>query len=306
MEFDKDDESTFISCTKHKKFFGMELFSYRVMHTCLINNEKHINTILVDQTGLFRGYVDAYTENIELKKEIEDTSEDFSSKYINYSKLSDNIPNIENNPLINLFLFFDTNNMWLLEIVKKDLELKSVELIKLITDKLLDIKKIYTKEPKSTKISIADLDLHLWNSEGKIIAISFKNNNNFDIIDKTILEMLNYYTDAVLIPRKKAFLLLPSIFSNPKFNEHDIKKVLRLLTDNLLFTRIKVKYPDRISTIEKKLLNYFSSVKKLQISNVFKGEISLINILEKNKDDINLLWEIFDIIDFINRRNLLI
>ena len=102
------------------------------------------------------------------------------------------------------------------------------------------------------------------------------------------------------------------VISAPKGNRFTKQKDLfgaweliayKPLTDKILFIQCKT---NSTGGVKKKLQEYFKSVKKLDFTRIFKGELSIINVLEENSEDISLFWEIFDIIDFINRRNLLV
>ena len=62
--FNPDDEATFTSKTFLEDFFYMKLFRYVVSHT--LKDDEHVNVVIVDQNGKYRGHKDAYVSKTSI------------------------------------------------------------------------------------------------------------------------------------------------------------------------------------------------------------------------------------------------
>ncbi|MFW9924662.1 MAG: hypothetical protein ACFFDW_15375, partial [Candidatus Thorarchaeota archaeon] len=149
--FDVEDENTFISKTLHQDFFGMRLITYRVQH--VVNEERHLNAVLIDHKNLFRGHVDAY--NVPLHEE-----EQSPVNNNEYMLLEEEIEIPISNKLIANF-FIASLDGWILEVVKIP-KSKTVAILKNIYEKIEESKKIYEIIPQPLNVLVADLECSVW------------------------------------------------------------------------------------------------------------------------------------------------
>jgi hypothetical protein len=293
--FNITDSSTFINKTPQKRFFGMQLTTYRVSH----NKEqtRHINTVLVDHKGLFRGHVDAYTEEAQ-KETIPVRTKEFS--FI----MDKEIQTITDDPNIGVFMVLNRNERWLMEIINPGMNI--LELLRMVMQRYDEYEKIYGELAEIMKINVADKELYAINGKHLSAVIGYKGIDPTakSTIDAVITNLFTKYEKEGKVPQKKTFNFLIKIIKNKqKYKEKDIEYITRLLTDDLLYTNIRTKYEDRIYRIITRVTKDFPIAETILIP-LLTGKFSVIQLLNINEDVLERYDELLDMIDFINRRKI--
>ncbi|MBN1330140.1 MAG: hypothetical protein JXA54_11760 [Candidatus Heimdallarchaeota archaeon] len=296
MIFDVNDESSFLSKTEHQDFFGMRLSTYRVQHT--VNGEKHINAFLIDHRNLFRGHVDAY--KIPALKE-EEQFLDFDDLN-NYMLLEEEIYTPESNNVLTNF-FIASLDGWILEVVKIP-KSKTEAILTSVFEKIEESKKIYEIIPQPLNVIIANLECIIWNEGRTYLIITFKNKDIVGKYNQLISQITTYIENNGIIPKKRIFKILNEILQSTDFAEKNPDLILRLLSDNLYYSRIMTQYPERIDTIISKITKRFTFSENT-LKDLLLGKFSLIELFELQPELITECKEIIEILDFINRRKLL-
>ncbi|MFW9994240.1 MAG: hypothetical protein ACFFD4_19505 [Candidatus Odinarchaeota archaeon] len=294
--FNVFNTDSFESKTPHERFFGMQLTTYRVAHAARDFNERHLNTVLVDHQGFFRGFIDAYSEpfpeikaKIVIKEEWELIPEEDGSL-------------LAENEFFDTLLVFDRNALWVLGVIHSPI-IKPVAIAKLLLEKIVDTEQIYKELPDKISYSIADKVFHVWNEGSRFIAAVFKEDQLNEKIELIIKEILSSFVQRRgTVTRRRIIILALNASSSKHLTEDDLPAIRRLLTDNALFTTIKVKYENHIPRIIDRLAREFPIAGDI-LEKLLKGETTVIELLESKYLD--RYREIFDLIDFINRRKLL-
>ncbi len=297
ISFNINDPQTFLSKTQHESFFGMQLTTYRVAHTSSSNMERHINVVLVDHAGYFRGYVDAYSEEIKKKEE-------FPRQRLKptFKILQERFPNLNEHNLFNLLLVLDAKEYWALEIVAPQ-NLRVYPLLEFITRKYAEMEQIYTVLPAKVNASYADMELNLLLKDSKIIVASFKKNKTLEGIDDLFGKIVETMNTERRIPQKKLLVIMAKCLNYlSHVTKKDVEFCLRILYDDRLHTRVYTKYEQYIPQIVKRVSSEFPIASEF-LEEVLLGRISFIELLEQNYA--KNFREIAEIIGFINRRKLL-
>jgi hypothetical protein len=296
ISLDISDESSYLSKTAHEEFFGMKLETFRIAHT--IGSERHVNVVLIDHRGFFRGYVDSYKEALTEEQKPRKSSGKKGQLVI----LGEEIETIIDDDLLNCFLLVDNTN-WLLEVVKLH-NMNTKEITHLLAERIEESKKVYNKLPKPIKVDIADLEFQVFVKEDFMIALSFRRNENqnkFFAAAEMLSERLNY---EIIPPRKRVLKLLITILKKVDHNGIDDDLLYQLLTDDRLYTKIKIKYKDRIPQIAFKICKRFA-VKKDILTDILLGKKTVIDALEYDYDSLMNFKDLMEVVDYINRRKLL-
>jgi hypothetical protein len=160
LRFDPWDESTYVSKTAHEDFFGMQLMTYRIVHES--KNERHFNSVVVDQDGFFRGHRDAYVEPLQTDTILD---RDYWLFYEEHPSQPSNT--------INVALLISRRQRWIVDVVCPE-SLNAPELATLIMDRVEEAGRIYSRTPEHMEAKLADLDFHVWVSESRVFVVSFK------------------------------------------------------------------------------------------------------------------------------------
>ncbi len=95
----------------------------------------------------------------------------------------------------------------------------------------------------------------------------------------------------------------PEEYPGKKEKQPDI--ILRLLTDDLFYSKIMIRYLDRLKEIIPKVIERFPVPKKV-LEELLLGKATLISMLESQPDLIKQSRALIETLDFINRRKLLV
>ncbi|MBD3190359.1 MAG: hypothetical protein GF308_06930 [Candidatus Heimdallarchaeota archaeon] len=295
IDFDISDETTYLSKTEHQNFFGTQLFTYRVQHT--VGNEQHINAVLVDQKGHFRGYIDAYKEVAYSDEEKLDPK-----NLENFIHLGEEIETITNNTLLTNFFIINSVG-WFLEIVKLP-TINTNAVLERVYEKIAESKQIYKEIPQPLKIVVADLNFYVWIEKATFFIISVKDTEVIDELSDLVLEIIDCIETSNRLPNKRTYKILVSILSEVGPSQISLGLVRRLLTDDLFYSKIKTKYPERLEVLIPKIVKRHA-ISEAILKELLLGKSSFIEMLEKDEIVVAYYKEIIETLDFINRRKLL-
>ncbi len=295
ITFDVDNNASYLSKTKHLDFFGMMLITYRIQH--IVNGEKHLNAVLIDQQNLFRGYIDAY--KIPVKQEEKEVN---MIDYNNFMVLEEEIKPLVSSDIFTNFFIVNLNG-WILEVVKLA-SIKTEAVLKNIFDKIEESKSIYENIPQPLSINVANLEFFIW-IEGKThLILTFQKKKNRIEHNKLFEQITKNIENNGIIPKKRLFMILNTSLQESALVDKNPDLILRLLSDDLYYSKIKTKYPERIMEIIPKISKRHSVSKNI-LKDLLLGKYSVIELFEKKPELIVKCKEITETLNFINRRKLL-
>ena len=275
-------------------FLGSALVKYQVAH--VEGNEMHLNTVIVDATGEFLGHIDAYAVPL--------------SEFLADGKVTMNEPNLIFGPegyvplkthkFLEILLFLNTKHARILELISPG-SLNIVEVGRLVEEKVQETKKIYLNISENVLLNIADKNFRIWISGDNILVASINTEGflaAFDMIAKQLVQK----DFEEIVERTEPLKIALKFLEKPQSSSKDLHTFFRLYSDDRLFSRIRVKYPENIPRILERLKKEFKTGSEL-LDPFLNGQKSLIEIL--GSDIITRAWELFELIDFIDRRKLL-
>ena len=295
IKFRIDDNTSYLHKKVLEKYFGMQLVTFQVAH--LAGNEMHMNSVMADETGAFKGYVEAYPVplsefSLEENKLFEETR---------FQKIPEgNIP-LKNHAFLEILYLMDLKTLQILELINPS-AFNVEEIARFALSKIEEFKKIYTESPQSIQMAIADKNFSMWLFKDNILVASFNNANfidKFDPIARKFVEQ-TFYDLVVKVDQVKTAL---KFLERPHISTKDVSSFFRLVSDDRLFSKIQVKYPENIPRIVKKLKEEFKIESEI-LEPFLYGKVSMSDLL--GPELITKTSELFDLIDFVNRRNLLV
>ncbi|MFW9987267.1 MAG: hypothetical protein ACFFC3_01270 [Candidatus Odinarchaeota archaeon] len=296
VRFNINDKNSYLKKQKNEKFFGKETCSYEVAHYS--KDELHVNNVLVDNNGHFQDYLNTYKVKLENFKNTDQKSQKFY-------KLSNNGQKpLESHPIFNIFLIFNTFNNWVFELVSPS-HINIMELILLLDTKMQETRKVYSTLPEYLNVSIAEQNFHIWNSGDNFICINLnEKDSEISWIRKVISNMNNQInSDAQLISKSPRILLISDFLNHSNIDEKKEALIDRLIFDDLLYSKIEIKYKDRIPRIIERVSPMFSINQEYLVS-YFNTNLNTIEFL-RSTGNIGSFEKLLKVIDFVNRRNLL-
>lgn len=293
VKFNIDDENTYLTKVFHEKFLGIELSNYRIAHFAA--DEMHINNVLVSHLGSFHSYVDAYAIKLTAPELAISPRADFRI-------IQDSQNPLRTHSQIRSMLIFNMQSQWIFEVLCPP-SLNSVELIKLLLDKVRESYKIYTEPPDYLSILVADKKFHLWMSNSTAICANFINEGLLDFFNPVAKRFLKEFIYEAELPVRRARINLALKFIDQhKVVNEDADAVLKLIFNDLFSSRIKIKYDNHISQIVERVSREFNLPKNV-LEGLLQGEKTVLDLL--NDGYIDRFRDLHDLIEFINRRNLL-
>ncbi|MHA1638073.1 MAG: hypothetical protein ACTSUO_01160 [Candidatus Thorarchaeota archaeon] len=285
--FNTDDSETYLSKTEHDTYFGMQLTTYRVSHT--VNNERHLNTVIVDQMGFFRGYRDSYAETPETVA---------STDASNYWFKSTEYPSLSVHRYLNALLMIGRRERWVMNIIDYN-GVNLLELARIIIDRVEEAEHIYEEKPVRMEITVANHSLEVWISDSMIICADIKSATVSPVIESLAGAIVSINDSSNSTLKRILVLAMKMIEINTKI---DSPLLCRLIQDDFLFVKITTPFEDRISDIAERVGKRLPLAGKV-LGPLLRGYTTIIELLEG--EYIGQLKEIFEIIDFVNRRGLL-
>ncbi|MHA1330435.1 MAG: hypothetical protein ACTSR2_05090, partial [Candidatus Hodarchaeales archaeon] len=148
--------------------------------------------------------------------------------------------------------------------------------------------------------NIADKFFTIWTDHINIFAAEIKKDLSSKDADKLFQGILEIFRqNPTLRPNKKSLLVCCNAIANFDMKAKEIRILKRVLTDELLYSRVEIKYSDYIPKIAFRLSKDFHLPLEMLIP-VLKGEIPIIDLLYGK-----YFKDVLMMIEFIKRRRLL-
>ncbi|RMG31049.1 MAG: hypothetical protein D6732_15170 [Methanobacteriota archaeon] len=280
VSFSIQDPSTYISKKDHDSFFGMSLQSFRVEHT--IDEERHVNSIIVDAKGLYRGHLDAYAERLVL--------EDVSGFYLEpVEETSD----LQRHPFLFFYLYDITSRMVLQFIAAEGMNLNV--LLEHVLKKIHEVQQLYESK-NSFAVDFADLKIQviLDNQYALIFAVDEPN----DRLQQSLENVLAKYSSEGFIQLSSLILLLHIVTRNETVDFSALEKLLR--TD-LIRVKVKTELTNYIPKITEKITREFD-LDGANVKSILMGEETVYDLILREPQK---YIELGKMVEFTNRRKLL-
>ncbi|MHA1761965.1 MAG: hypothetical protein ACTSXA_15245 [Candidatus Heimdallarchaeota archaeon] len=222
--------------------------------------------------------------------------------FSNFLLLENEIAPLPGNEVFSNFFVVNLKG-WILEVIKTS-SLKTRTFLQNIFKKFVESKNIYENIPQPLNVAIADLECFLW-TEGKTFIVLSSHKQSLKFLNKTMNQLVKGIEDNTLIPKKRIFAFLVTLLLETDLAEKRPDIILRLLTDDLFYSKIMIRYPDRLKEIIPKVIERFPVPKKV-LEELLLGKATLISLLESQPDLIKQSRALIEALDFINRRKLLV
>ena len=295
IELNINDESSYLKKEPHKRFLGKDLCSYKVAH--YYKNELHVNNVLVDERGDLYDFLNSYI----VKLENYGHTQDGGLKFFNYT--SSDQKAVDSHQIFNIFTIFNTFEHWVYELVRSPV-LNSIELVNLLYKKIMEAGSIYSETPPYLNINIADKTFHLWISQSNVICVNLKNELNLQWISPVLDEFIGKALfEGNLISDSPRLLVINEFFKEDQITKEKIPTIMQLISDDLLYSKIQIRYKERIDRIINRLSSEFSLEKSIILAFFYQNK-SIIDFL-RDIGDYESLEEFIELISFVNRRKLL-
>ncbi|MGY5879242.1 MAG: hypothetical protein RTV31_03280 [Candidatus Thorarchaeota archaeon] len=287
LKFDLTNPTAFISKSDHEDFFGMKLTTYRVAHDS--KDERHYNTVIVDHAGFFRGHRDAYSEPLS------GITPSIDRGYWVFHEESETIEQTDN---VVLALLISRTDRWVIDAVCPN-NLNASEIATLVIDRVEEAWRVYNAIPQPMEARIADMEIHAWTSEKRILCVSFTNGALKPTIDSMASHIVTESEDSIIPQRRLLNVIFRILEKNPDMSPTILS---RILNEDMLFATLHTPYEDLIPRIVQKTASRHPIAKEV-LGPLLRGYTTLIEVLEDKYG--SRYDEIFKMIDFVNRRKLL-
>ncbi|MBE0527119.1 MAG: hypothetical protein IH631_09265, partial [Candidatus Thorarchaeota archaeon] len=252
-------------------------------------DERHYNTVIVDHAGFFMGHRDAHTELLE------GIPPSIDRNYWIFYEDSSTIEKTEN---VQLALLVSRTDRWVIDIVcPKTLNVSETATI--IIDRIEEAQRVYNDIPQPMEVRIADMNIHAWISDRRVLCVSFTNGALKPTIDSIASIIVDQNHDSIVPQRRMVNVIFRILESNPKLSPSILS---RIMNEDMLFTVFHTPYEDRIPSIVERTASRHPIAKEI-LGPLLRGYTTLIEALEDKYS--SRYEEIFNLIDFVNRRKLL-
>ncbi len=296
IRFHIDDDSSYLDKQSHQSFFGLDLATYRVAHVS--RDQMHINSALVDDKGLFHSLIEAFAIPLYEASKIKVGS---SPGEISITKAR--VEPLRQHSSIDTMYIMDLEKMTMIELICPSV-IKSVEIGRIIVDKLHEIFRVYSDPPRKASVLVADKKYEIWISGSIVFALSFKKQdyvNEFENFMDKLVELK--YKGQAWSSKHERLLLALKYTEKTKITKQIAQAMVRIVSDDLIFSKIQAKYPDQVPRIMDKLSTEFQIPKEV-ISPLLMGRSSVIDLLRG--DYLSRAQELFQLVDFMTRRKILL
>ncbi|NWF96877.1 MAG: hypothetical protein HXY34_12115 [Candidatus Thorarchaeota archaeon] len=287
VRFVPSDERTYENRTAEEQFFGMQLTTYRVAHNA--GSERHVNTVIVDHMGLFRGYKDAFSEKTRVKGTHSDQV---------FWPLAHEHRTLSIHPHVDVALIIDLQDNWVMELVNA-VRVMVLEMARLISERIDEVRQVYESMPDTLAVTIADHEVRVWTQGSRFFCVRMKTPTAYAAIDSLAREALTADSGDVIPDKRLLTLAFQAIGASPKLER---QYIVRLLRDNLLFAHIDFQHQSRVPDIVARLQNKFPRSDGF-LTHLLRGHTTVIELLEQGY--IEQLALVMDLLDYIQRRGLL-
>ncbi len=289
IALDLKDSETFISQSDHDDFFGMKLTTFRVYHDT--DHERHYNSVIVDQMGFFRGHRDAYIEPLEKLDTVTESTPD-------YWVYHEDTPITKQLEHLQFAFLISRKHRWVVDIVSPK-NLNATEMSYHVLNRLEEAACIYTELPQPLKVQFADLDIYCWSSDTRVLCLSFIDGvmiEKFQSVAPLIVEE----SEDSIVPRSR---ILNLVFRILELDDEVSSSILeQILNADMLFAKFQTPFEERIPSIVERTARRFPIAKDI-LGPLLRGYTTLIEVLEDKY--CSRYKEVFELVDFVNRRNIL-
>jgi hypothetical protein len=294
LKFNINDDSSYLDKKAHQSFFGMDLTTYRVAH--LSQDQMHVNSVLVDNKGLSHGLIETlaipFSDATKLK---------VNTEINGISIMHDRLEPLRQHPAIDTMFIMDMVKMTMIELVCPSF-IKSAEVGRLIVDKMQEVLRVYSNTPNITSVTVADKKYEIWISGSILFAICFKKSEFLEEFDDLMKKMVDLkYSDREWFSKRERLHLMLKSVETTKMTKLNVPIMVRILSDDLIFSRIQAKYPDQVPRIVDKLNKEFL-IPKEAITTLLLGKISVIDLLRG--EYLSRAKELIELVDYVNRRKI--
>ncbi len=293
--FNINDENSYLKKNVNEKFFGRATCSYEVAH--YFEDELHVNNVIVENNGQFQDYLNTYKIKLQNYNIVDNKAQNF------YKLSNEGRKPLESHPIFNIFLVFNTFNNWVFELVSPS-QINVMELINLLNIKVQETNKVYATIPEYLNVSIVEHNFHIWNSGDSFICINLKEDSEIPWMKSVISKMNNQInSDAYIISKIPRILLISEFLNHSNLDQKSEELIDRLIFDDLLYSKIEIKYKDRIPRIIERISPMFSIDQEYLLS-YFKSNLNTVEFL-RTTNSTDSFEKLIKVIDFVNRRDLL-
>ncbi len=280
VTFSTFDPNTYVSRKEHDSFFGMSLQSFRVEHC--IENERHVNSVIVDSKGLYRGHLDAYAERL-----IDDQVEGYYLENVEETR------NLPKKPIKFFYLYDLTSRMVLQFIEAEGINLNT--LMDYTLKKIHEFRQLY-ETGNSFEFELADLEIQVI-IEGNY-ALFFTLSEPNEDLKGALRRIVSQYSIEGFIQISSLILLLHIISRNEVV---DFERLEKLLRTDLIRVQVKTDLAEYIPKIAERITREFNVEYEVVVS-ILEGKITVYEFLINNPTKYS---EIGRMVEFTNRRKLL-
>jgi hypothetical protein len=292
ITFQINDKFTYVSKSGHKQVLGMKLNTYLLSH--VFKNEIHYNSVLIDDKGEFFGYIESYS--VLLKKP--DT---------NIQEINLDIQIIENEEkntfkhnYIEILMIINKSENWIYEVLKPN-GFITQEFHKILSDKMEKYAKNNSLVTSSFKLDIGDKIYHIWQNSFIILCVSFTKEIYFPNFDNIANEIItNGIKKGEIKYKGNKMNLAFKYLEQSTFSIDDIKVGIKILFDDILFSKINVDDEKRLSQIIRRVKKEFKFEKEI-LDQLFLGKVTIFELI--NGALIQDANEILKLVEFLEMRN---
>ncbi len=294
MLFNVSDKQTYLTKRDHNKYFGIQLATYQVAH--VFGGEMHVNTVIVDERGSFKGHVEAYP--VPLSGFLTSGEVPAFERILRVVP-EENIP-LRSHKLVETLFLLDRETQQVLALICPE-SLKILEIAKISLEKVKEHEKLFEHLDKTPILNIAGQIFHFWASGNRILVASLTSEEGlpaFDVVAKKLLES----TFEDLVNRVERLEVALLFLEKSRLLGKDLQAFFRFVTDDRLFSKIQVKYSENIPHILARLKEEFG-FDLVVLAPFLRGYKSMSEVLDV--DTLPRASELFEVVDYIERRKLL-
>ena len=293
IKFYPDDKSSYLSRRDHELYFGMKLATYQVAH--MFGNEMHLNTVIIDENGNFQGQLEGYP--VPLSEFL--TGGAIPARNLGYNIIPEDGAIVYTHKFLEVVFLLNTETFQVFGLVcPKSLNLE--EIARITCEKFQEMEKVYRNMSGSAAINIADKTYRIWIFGKTILAATFADELFFDRFDQIARQLVRQPFDWLSVRTDQVRTAL-KFLERPQGSQNETGTFLRLVTDDRLFSRIRVKYPENITRILPRLTQEFGITGEI-LEPILLGQKSLNE--QFGSAFITQATELLEVIDFIDRRKL--
>ncbi|HME50720.1 MAG TPA: hypothetical protein VKM55_00755 [Candidatus Lokiarchaeia archaeon] len=298
VRFDIGNEASFITKTTHDRFFGMELSTYRVAH--FAGQEIHVNEVLADQNGVVTKIVNSYTLNMQEYMSL--SQEHQESQQQDFHVVTGQEELLKKDSKIKLFLLFNKVNHWIYEISCPN-NFKCEEIAKLVQAKLREQELVMKVPSPYFSFDLGNDTVHVWVSSDLILCGIIEDKKIFNIFNNFAKIFLDhsYYGEEIFERRERLGIALKCLESK-EFSPREIGALVRIVFDDTIISPIRLKYANVTPQLTTRLESEFPIAKSV-LRPFLAGKMTILDaIMTENVPKVD---ELFELLDFINRRELI-